>query len=74
MSAQLTIGCEYKHEDIDFLTKKVTGTDRLKYMGRHPYDNRHIFALHPSGTVHCPDGGIYLLELKQCEYSVEKAD
>lgn len=68
MADQLTIGCEYIHEEIDFLTKKVVGFDRLKYLGRHPYDNRHFFALHPSGSVHIPEGSKTLNELKQCEY------
>lgn len=63
----LTIGCEYIHQDIDFLTKKVIGEDRLKYLGRHPYDNRHMFALHPAGGVYAPDGSPYLAELKRCE-------
>ncbi len=72
---ELTIGCEYKHDEIDFLTKKVVSSDRVKYLGRHPYDNRHMFALYPAGGLYCPDDGKYLSELYPCEYSgVEKKD
>ncbi len=69
MVDHLTIGCEYIHEDIDFLTKKVVGEDRLKYLGRHPYDNRHMFALYPAGTVYCPNESEYLDGLKPSEYT-----
>lgn len=55
---ELVIGKEYIDREIDFLTKKVMGETILKYLGRHPYDNRHMFAMKPLGTVYVPDDGI----------------
>lgn len=69
---ELTIGCEYIHEEIDFLTKKVVSSDRLKYLGLHPYDSRHMFALYPVGGVYIPQGSRTLNELIPCEYRAEK--
>lgn len=51
----LEIGKEYIDREIDFLTKKIVGETTVKYLGRHPYDNRHMFAMKPIGTVYAPD-------------------
>lgn len=51
------IGQEYKVDNLDFLTQKITSTDYYTYLGRHPYDNRHMFAMKPSGNCFCPDNG-----------------
>jgi hypothetical protein len=63
MTSGLTIGSEYKHQEIDFLSKKVVSETTMQYLGRHPYDNRHMFAMKPAGAVYCPEPSEFLSEL-----------
>ena len=56
----LTVGKEYLDLQIDFLSKQVTKETKLMYLGRHPYDNRHMFAMEPSGGAYAPDDGEFL--------------
>jgi hypothetical protein len=57
MNGELTIGKEYRDVEMDFLTKLPWKETRITYMGRSPYDGRHIFASETGGTLLVPDNG-----------------
>jgi hypothetical protein len=52
---ELISGNEYLETEIDFLTKLPWRETKLTYLGRHPYDHRHMFASETGGTVLAPD-------------------
>lgn len=52
------IGKEYTEEKIDFLTNTPFVIKKLTYMGRSPYDDRHIFASSNGGTILVSDNAM----------------
>lgn len=60
---QLRYGAEYKDTEIDFLTKLPWRETRVTYLGKHPYDQRHMFASEQGGVLLVPDDGKMLERL-----------
>lgn len=54
---QLEIGKEYTEVQIKFLTKSPWKEKKVTYMGKHPYDGRHIFASETGGVMLVPENG-----------------
>lgn len=61
----LTKGKEYWDIEVDFLSKKEIKRTKLMYLGKHPYDERHMFAIEGGGTCHAPDENEFISKLQE---------
>lgn len=62
--ADLEIGKEYNIVEIEYPSRMPFVDMVLTYLGKHPYDNRHLFASKDGGCIYVPDDGQILSKLE----------